>query len=99
MQECGHLLVRDLLHRASRCIFAPARINGCPMNIRVDVSLDLEAKLDARTLTVGVIGMGYVGLPLTHAFWQAGLKVVGFDIDPLKVEKLSAGGSYINTFT
>jgi UDP-N-acetyl-D-glucosamine dehydrogenase len=70
------------------------------MNIRVavDGNLDLESKLDARTLTIAVIGMGYVGLPLTHAFWMAGLKVIGFDIDPVKVEKLSAGGSYINTF-
>jgi UDP-N-acetyl-D-glucosamine dehydrogenase len=70
------------------------------MNIRVavDGTLDLESKLDARTLIVGVIGLGYVGLPLTHAFWQAGLKVLGFDIDSAKVEKLSSGGSYINHF-
>ncbi|HEY1961480.1 MAG TPA: nucleotide sugar dehydrogenase [Rhizomicrobium sp.] len=70
------------------------------MNIRValDRPLDLAAKLEARTLTVGVIGLGYVGLPLTHVFWQAGLKVIGFDIDPVKVEKLAAGASYINTF-
>ena len=65
---------------------------------RRDGTLDLESKLDARTLTVGVIGLGYVGLPPTHAFWQAGLKVLGFDIDTAKVEKLSAGGSYINHF-
>ena len=70
------------------------------MNIRValDRSLDLAAKLEARTLTVGVIGLGYVGLPLTHAFWQAGLKVRGFDIDARKVERLAGGASYINTF-
>ena len=59
----------------------------------------MEGKLDARTLTVGVIGLGYVGLPLSHAFWQAGVKVLGFDIDRAKVDKLAAGGSYINHFS
>jgi UDP-N-acetyl-D-glucosamine dehydrogenase len=70
------------------------------MNIRValDGTIDLATKLETRTLTVGVIGLGYVGLPLTHAFWQAGLKVLGFDIDALKVDKLAAGASYINHF-
>ena len=70
------------------------------MNIRVavDHSLDLETRLNARTLTVGIIGLGYVGLPLTHAFWQAGVKVLGFDIDAAKVEKLAGGTSYISHF-
>jgi len=70
------------------------------MNIRVavDHSLDLETRLNARTLTVGIIGLGYVGLPLTHAFWQAGVKVLGFDIDAAKVEKLAGGASYISHF-
>ncbi len=52
----------------------------------------------AGQLTVGVIGLGYVGLPLVHVFWRAGLDVVGFDIDPVKVDKLSAGESYIQHF-
>jgi UDP-N-acetyl-D-glucosamine dehydrogenase len=71
------------------------------MNIRValDGTLDFEGKLEARTLTVGVIGLGYVGLPLTHAFWQAGVKVLGLDIDQTKVGKLGAGTSYINHFS
>jgi UDP-N-acetyl-D-glucosamine dehydrogenase len=70
------------------------------MNIRVavDHSLDLETKLNAQTLTIGIIGLGYVGLPLTHAFWQAGVKVLGFDIDTIKVEKLAGGASYISHF-
>ena len=55
--------------------------------------------MDARSLTIGVIGLGYVGLPLTHVFWQSGLKVLGFDIDAAKVEKLSCGKSYINHFS
>lgn len=46
--------------------------------------------------TVGVIGLGYVGLPLVIDFCQAGLKVTGFDIDSAKVEALSSGQSYIS---
>ncbi|MEW6749884.1 MAG: nucleotide sugar dehydrogenase [Candidatus Latescibacterota bacterium] len=45
--------------------------------------------------SVGVIGMGYVGLPLAAGFAGAGLRVLGIDIDPVKVERLNAGRSYI----
>ena len=44
-----------------------------------------QAKLAAKSLRVGVIGLGYVGLPLTHVFWQAGFSVTGFDTDPEKI--------------
>src|SRR6266478_5964940 len=46
-------------------------------------------------LKVGIIGCGYVGLPLALRFAEAGHKVVGFDTDPTKVSKLNAGKSYI----
>ena len=52
----------------------------------------------AGSATVGVIGLGYVGLPLVHVFWRAGLDVLGFDIDLVKVDKLNAGESYIQHF-
>lgn len=70
------------------------------MNIRVALegASGLAAKIEAKTLNVAVIGLGYVGLPLIHAFWQAGLKVCGFDIDAAKIAKLQAGRSYINHF-
>jgi UDP-N-acetyl-D-glucosamine dehydrogenase len=45
--------------------------------------------------TVGIIGLGYVGLPLAKAFAGAGVKVLGFDVDATKVEKLNFGRSYI----
>jgi UDP-N-acetyl-D-glucosamine dehydrogenase len=45
--------------------------------------------------TVGVIGLGYVGLPLAVAFAQAGCEVVAVDVDPRKIEALAAGESYI----
>lgn len=44
---------------------------------------------------IGIIGLGYVGLPLSLRFAQSGTAVLGFDIDPPKVEKLNAGQSYI----
>ncbi|HEX5105943.1 MAG TPA: nucleotide sugar dehydrogenase [Pirellulaceae bacterium] len=45
--------------------------------------------------TVGIIGLGYVGLPLARAFAGVGVRAIGFDIDAAKVEKLNAGKSYI----
>ena len=44
---------------------------------------------------VGIVGLGYVGLPLAVAFAEAGHEVVGFDVDPRKIEGLSAGRSHI----
>jgi UDP-N-acetyl-D-glucosamine dehydrogenase len=57
-----------------------------------------EDKLAAKTVRVGVIGLGYVGLPLVHVFWQAGLHTIGFDIDPGKIERLARGETYIKHF-
>lgn len=51
--------------------------------------------LREKSATVGVIGLGYVGLPLVHAFVRAGFRTMGFDVDGTKVETLQAGGSYI----
>lgn len=48
-----------------------------------------------RFETVGVIGLGYVGLPLAVAFAEAGLRVVGVDVDQSKLTELNAGRSYI----
>ena len=56
---------------------------------------NLKAKIEARTAKVGVIGLGYVGLPLVLLYVEQKFPVTGFDIDTRKVETLSAGGSYI----
>ncbi len=53
------------------------------------------ASVEAGTCRVGIIGLGYVGLPLARAFVGAGFPVVGFDTDPAKVARLEAGRSYI----
>ena len=55
----------------------------------------LLARYRARQATVGVIGLGYVGLPLCIAACGAGLKVIGFDIDAKKTDALAQGQSYI----
>src|SRR5438445_297764 len=52
-------------------------------------------RLEARTAKIGVIGLGYVGLPLSLLLSEAGFKVTGFDIDAKKVTDLEAGRSYI----
>ncbi|HDH01498.1 MAG TPA: nucleotide sugar dehydrogenase [Nitrospirae bacterium] len=57
--------------------------------------MDLLDKIRKREAVVGVIGLGYVGLPLVIEFGRAGFRVVGFDTDERKVEDLNAGRSYI----
>jgi UDP-N-acetyl-D-glucosamine dehydrogenase len=55
----------------------------------------LRAAIGRRTAVVGVIGLGYVGLPVAWAFAAAGYRVLGFDIDHAKVDRLNRGESYI----
>ncbi len=55
----------------------------------------LEKSIEARTAKVGVIGLGYVGLPLVLEFNRGGFPVIGFDIDQRKVDAIRAGTSYI----
>ena len=55
----------------------------------------LREKLASREATIGVIGLGYVGLPLGLTMAEAGKRVVGFDVDGAKIDKLRAGESYI----
>src|SRR5882724_11559089 len=55
----------------------------------------LTTKLENRTAKIGVIGLGYVGLPLVLLFSEQDFRITGFDIDAKKVEVLTRGGSYI----
>ncbi len=55
----------------------------------------LSEKIRSRTACVGVIGLGYVGLPLAVEFAQAGFAVTGIDLDPDKVSRINRGQSYI----
>jgi UDP-N-acetyl-D-glucosamine dehydrogenase len=55
----------------------------------------LKEKIDSREARIGIVGMGYVGLPLALLFSGQRYRVTGFDVAPDKVKTLNAGGSYI----
>src|SRR5439155_9524163 len=56
---------------------------------------ELIHSIQARRARIGIVGLGYVGLPLVLRFGEEHFPVLGFDVDPVKVRKLSAGESYI----
>jgi UDP-N-acetyl-D-glucosamine dehydrogenase len=57
--------------------------------------LDLKTKISNRQAKIGIIGLGYVGLPLAVEFAKAGFEVTGFDVDAAKVAAINKGQSYI----
>jgi len=59
------------------------------------VAATLEEKIKARTARVGIIGLGYVGLPLAVEFARAGFPVTGIDVQESKVARLNRGDSYV----
>ncbi|PZF78796.1 nucleotide sugar dehydrogenase [Aestuariivirga litoralis] len=56
----------------------------------------LERRIAGREARIGIIGLGYIGLPLAVAFAQGGFRVTGFDIDPGKISALGDGRSYVD---
>jgi len=56
---------------------------------------DLKKKIETRQARIGIVGMGYVGLPLALLFSDERFRVTGFDIEQRKVQTLNGGGSYI----
>jgi UDP-N-acetyl-D-glucosamine dehydrogenase len=60
-----------------------------------DRAEELRRKIENRKVRVGIIGLGYVGLPLALTFSERGFSVTGFDVDQSKIEALSAGRNYI----
>ncbi|MFZ2090018.1 MAG: NAD(P)-binding domain-containing protein, partial [Desulfobaccales bacterium] len=57
--------------------------------------MTLREKIDKKEALIGVIGLGYVGLPLVLRFWEMGFSILGFDTDRDKVDRLNRGESYI----
>jgi UDP-N-acetyl-D-glucosamine dehydrogenase len=55
----------------------------------------LRDKIESDSAVIGVVGLGYVGLPLMAAFCRAGFRVLGFDIDPKKISSLHRGENYL----
>lgn len=62
--------------------------------IRTDAA-DLMGRIEKRTARVGVVGLGYVGLPLALTFGERGFPVLGFDVDQDKIDRLAEGESYL----
>ncbi|HSU61302.1 MAG TPA: NAD(P)-binding domain-containing protein, partial [Bryobacteraceae bacterium] len=59
----------------------------------------LQQRITKKTARVGVLGLGYVGLPLAVEFAQAGFEVVGIDVQQSKVDQFNSGHSYIKDVT
>src|SRR5262249_20000837 len=57
--------------------------------------MGLSELISSRKARVGVVGLGYVGLPLISAFHSAGFDVIGFDVDPAKIGQLQRGETYL----
>ena len=56
---------------------------------------ELVEKLNNKTALIGIVGLGYVGIPLAISYARNGYRVVGFDIDQTKIDRLSQGKTYI----
>ena len=59
---------------------------------------EMLKKIDDRSYSIGIIGLGYVGLPLLWTFYQQGFPLTGIDVDEEKIKELKAGRSYIKHF-
>ncbi len=77
----------------------PANAHGltivCMTTTTASTLAQLKLKMETREARIGIVGMGYVGLPLAMLFSDERFHVTGFDIDPGKVATLNSGGSYI----
>ncbi len=63
-----------------------------------DIQQQLINELQNKTAKIGIVGLGYVGLPLCLRYAEAGYTVLGFDIDLVKIEALNNGRSYISHY-
>ena len=61
----------------------------------LDRTLEIKQRIENRAARIGIVGMGYVGLPLALLFSEERFVITGFDVDPRKVDTLNQGGSYI----
>ncbi len=61
----------------------------------LDRTAEIKRKIETREASIGIVGMGYVGLPLVLLFSEERFSITGFDIDTKKVDTLNRGGSYI----
>src|SRR5215831_10784073 len=64
-------------------------------SVTTEIADALRSKLEGRTAEVGVVGLGYVGLPLAVELARAGFRTTGIDLDRRKVDAINRGESYI----
>ena len=57
--------------------------------------MNLIVRISDKNISVGIVGLGYVGIPLSLGFANQGIKVIGFDVDQNKIKLISNGESYI----
>ena len=62
----------------------------------MDYKAQILEKINSNTEVIGIVGLGYVGLPLAVNFAEAGIKTIGFDKNPEKVDKINHGDNYID---
>src|SRR5207237_1279384 len=93
----GHLSGNDTIGPGSRSDGSGITLDCCPRRIETAgvVHVTLQEKIDSNSAVVGVIGLGYVGLPLLAAFAKVGFPVMGFDVDPRKIDALNRGENYL----
>jgi UDP-N-acetyl-D-glucosamine dehydrogenase len=70
-------------------------LENAALSTHTAMQSELKSKFEKRTAHIGIVGMGYVGLPLALLFSEERFPVTGFDIDEQKVATLNSGGSYI----
>jgi UDP-N-acetyl-D-glucosamine dehydrogenase len=70
-------------------------VNGAAIEFDSAYAAELHRKIQDKTAVVGIVGLGYVGLPLAWTFHEEGFPVLGFDIDERKIEHFADGTSYI----
>src|SRR5581483_9101023 len=74
---------------------APSRLGGEMSNESNSSTANLAERIRRREARCGIIGLGYVGLPLALEFARAGFRTTGIDVDPAKVDAINGGHSYI----
>lgn len=85
-------------HRGGAARFVPTA-RHTPTTVTIDVpseAKELHKKFENKTAVIGIVGLGYVGLPLVRAVHHAGYPVIGFDIDDNKVQMLKRGENYLH---
>ena len=76
--------------KSNALTYAEETIPGIP-----NISLELQEKIRSRKAKVGIVGLGYVGLPLAAEFARQGFRVTGIDLETRKIDQINCGKSYI----